>query len=75
MSGELSEKIQCEAALIALQKKLHIQSPGELSEGTFEEYKEMIHSDVLIKCAVYENSRTIKALEALKQGDVLGFGV
>jgi galactokinase len=69
---------QCEAALIALQKNLHIQSLGELSEGTFEEYKEMIHSDVLIKRAkhaVYENSRTIKALEALKQGDLLGFGV
>jgi len=69
---------QCEAALIALQKNLQIQSLGELSEGTFEEYKEMIHSDVLIKRAkhaVYENSRTIKALEALKQGDLLGFGV
>jgi galactokinase len=69
---------QCEVALVALQKKLQIQSLGELSEGTFEAYKEMIHSDVLIKRAkhaVYENSRTIKALEALKQGDLLGFGV
>ncbi|SFM04173.1 galactokinase [Pelosinus propionicus] len=69
---------QCEAALILLQKELHIQSLGEVSEGTFEKYKKMIPIDVLIKRAkhaVYENLRTIKALEALKRGDLLGFGV
>lgn len=68
---------QCKEALATLQKRLHIQSLGELSEEIFEEYKDMIRSEILqkrAKHAVYENSRTIKALEALEQGDLLGFG-
>lgn len=68
---------QCEEALAALQEELKIQSLGELSQESFEEHKDMIPSDMLkkrAKHAVYENHRTIKALEALQQGNLLGFG-
>lgn len=69
---------QCEEALTILQTKLPIQSLGELTEETFEQYKNLISSDVLqkrAKHAVYENARTIKALDALRQGKLVEFGV
>lgn len=69
---------QCEEALAVLQTKLSIESLGELTEETFEQHKDMIQSDVLqkrAKHAVYENSRTVKALEALQQGDLDNFGL
>jgi len=68
---------QCEEALAILQTKLSIQSLGQLTEGLFEQYKGLISSDVLqkrAKHAVYENVRTIKALGALKLGDLEEFG-
>ncbi len=48
-----------------------------MDEETFEKHKEAIHSDVRrkrAKHAVYENRRTIRAVEALKRNDVEEFG-
>lgn len=68
---------ECESALSYLQKELGIQSLGELSEDKFEQYKYLIPVGVLqqrAKHAVYENQRTIKALQELKNGNLEKFG-
>jgi galactokinase len=68
---------ECESALSNLQKELDIQSLGELSEDKFEQYKYLIPEGVLqqrAKHAVYENQRTIKALQELKNGHLEKFG-
>lgn len=68
---------ECETALAEIQAVKDIQNLGELTEEAFEEVKENIKSDVRIrraKHAVYENRRTIKAVEALQNNDVALFG-
>ncbi|WP_339060984.1 galactokinase [Tepidibacillus marianensis] len=68
---------ECEAALAQLQKGLAIQALGELSEDEFEENKHLISDEVLrrrAKHAVYEDQRTIKALQELKSGNLVKFG-
>ena len=68
---------ECETALAELQKEVDIKSLGDLDEETFEKYKSAIGSDVRrkrAKHAVYENQRTIRAVEALKRNDVEQFG-
>jgi len=68
---------ECETALAELQKVVAIKSLGELDEETFEKYQAAIKDDVRrrrAKHAVYENRRTIRAVDALKQNDVLQFG-
>ena len=68
---------ECETALAELQKVVEIQSLGALDEETFEKYASAIQSDVRrkrAKHAVYENQRTIRAVEALKADDVALFG-
>lgn len=68
---------ECESALNCLQKDLDIQSLGELSEDKFEQYKYLIPVGVLqqrAKHAVYENQRTITALQELKNGHLEKFG-
>lgn len=70
-------RAECEEALAELQKVIDIQSLGDLTEEAFERYKSAIKSDVRrkrAKHAVYENQRTIKAVKALKDGDIEGFG-
>ena len=70
-------RAECEEALAELQTKLSIQSLGELSEEEFEANKDLIGSEVRqrrAKHAVYENQRTLKAVEALKAGDLEEFG-
>ena len=67
----------CEEALRELQTVVDIKALGELTEEQFEEYKSAIKSDVRMrraKHAVYENQRTIKAVAALKAGDIETFG-
>ncbi len=64
---------ECESALRDLQKVLPVTSLGELTEEQFEEYKMSIQSPVerkRAKHAVYENQRTVKAVEALKKNDL-----
>ncbi|MBQ7954664.1 MAG: galactokinase [Lachnospiraceae bacterium] len=68
---------ECEEALAELQKKVDIKTLGDLSEEEFESAKEVIASDVRIKRAkhaVYENQRTIKAVQALKENNIAYFG-
>ncbi len=68
---------ECETALAELQKVVDIKSLGQLSEEAFEQYKSAIHSDIRIKRAkhaVYENQRSIHAVEALQNNDVKLFG-
>lgn len=68
---------ECEEALAELQQVVSVESLGELSEEAFEQYKAAIKSEVRMrraKHAVYENQRTLKAVKALKAGDIAGFG-
>lgn len=70
-------RTECEKALEELQTKLKISSLGELSEEEFEENKDLIKSPIRqkrAKHAVYENQRTIKAVNALKENDIGLFG-
>ncbi|MEG2512376.1 MAG: galactokinase [Acetivibrio sp.] len=68
---------ECEEALKELQTVVNIQSLGELDEESFEKSKDAIKSEVRkkrAKHAVYENQRTIKAVNALKKKDLALFG-
>lgn len=70
-------RAECEEALNELQKVIDIKSLGDLTEEAFERYKSAIKSEVRrkrAKHAVYENQRTIKAVDALKKGDIEEFG-
>ncbi|TLS38410.1 galactokinase [Pseudalkalibacillus caeni] len=71
-------RTECERALNQLQKHLSIQSLGELSAETFEQYKNYITNPTdrkRARHAVYENIRTIEAAKNLKAGDLDGFGI
>lgn len=68
---------ECEDALLSLQKVLDIQSLCELNEDQFDEVQYAIKNPVSRKRArhaVYENQRTIRAVEALKANDLELFG-
>lgn len=68
---------ECEEALADIQKVKDIQSLGELTEEEFEAVKTAIKRPVCVrraKHAVYENQRTIKAVEALNHNDIGAFG-
>lgn len=68
---------ECETALAELQQVVKIKTLGELDESTFEKFCSIIKSDVRrkrAKHAVYENQRTVRAVEALKKNDVKLFG-
>ena len=70
-------RAECEEALAELQTKLDIKALGELSEEEFEANKDLIKSEVRQRCAkhaVYENQRTLKAVDALKAGNLEEFG-
>lgn len=68
---------ECEKALSELQTVVKIAGLGDLTEEEFEEYKCAIKDEVRVrraKHAVYENQRTIRAVEALKSNDLKLFG-
>lgn len=68
---------ECETALAELQTRLNIKSLGELSEEEFENNKDLIKDEIRVKRArhaVYENQRTLKAVKALENNDILTFG-
>ncbi len=70
-------RAECEKALEELQQYVGISSLGDLSEEEFEKYKDAIKDEdrkKRAKHAVYENQRTIHAVEALKNGDLALFG-
>ena len=68
---------ECETALKELMVVTKISSLGELSEEEYEAHKDAIKDAVRqkrAKHAVYENQRTVRAVEALKNQDVELFG-
>ena len=68
---------ECETALAELQEVMEVGGLGELTEEQFEAHKDAIKSEVRqrrAKHAVYENQRTVKAVEALQKNDVTLFG-
>lgn len=68
---------ECEEALEELKKVTNINALGDLTEDQFEQYKDAIKDETRkkrAKHAVYENQRTLKAVDALKNGDVKLFG-
>ncbi|MDA1476933.1 galactokinase [Bacillus changyiensis] len=71
-------RIECEKALSDLQTTLSISSLGQLTTEEFEKHRHLIQNKVnqkRAKHAVYENVRTLKALEKLQQGDLTAFGI
>ena len=70
-------RAECETALAEIQNVINAPSLGALTEAQFDEVQYDIASDIRrkrAKHAVYENQRTIKAVEALKANDVALFG-
>ncbi|QZY57065.1 galactokinase [Crassaminicella profunda] len=68
---------ECDRALFQLQKELEINALGELTEEEFEKNKHLITNEIdrrRAKHAVYENRRTLKAVDALERGDIKEFG-
>ncbi len=68
---------ECEDALAALQTMVNIKSLGDLDEATYEKLSPVIKDGT--KCrrarhAIYENQRTIHAVDALKSGNLKAFG-
>jgi len=69
---------ECETALERLQHGKDISSLGELTEDEFHRLNHLIGDEVLTKRAkhaVTENERTLKALAALRNGDLTEFGL
>ncbi len=68
---------ECETALKELQEVVGINTLGDLTEEQFETYQSAIQDEIRrrrAKHAVYENQRTIRAVEALKKKDIALFG-
>ena len=68
---------ESETALKDLQKVVDIRTLGDLTEEEFEIHKDAIGDEICKKRAkhsVYENQRTIRAVKALKENDIAGFG-
>ena len=70
-------RAECEEALEEIRQKVKVGSLGDLSEEQFEEVRDAIKDATRqkrAKHAVYENQRTIKAVQALKANDIELFG-
>lgn len=68
---------ECEKALEELQSVVKIGGLGDLTEEEFEANKSAIADDIRrkrAKHAVYENQRTLRAVEALKNNELALFG-
>lgn len=68
---------ECETALKELQAVINISSLGDLTIDEFEKYKNSISDPIRrkrAKHAVYENQRTLKAVETLEKGNLKEFG-
>ena len=68
---------ECETALKELQTVIDIKGLGDLTEEQYETHKSAIKDEVRVrraKHAVYENQRTTRAVEALKNNDLKLFG-
>lgn len=68
---------ESEAALKKLQTVIDIKALGELTNEEFEAHKDVIEDEIQkkrAKHAVYENQRTIDAVAALRNNDLVRFG-
>ena len=68
---------ECERALAQIKEEVEINSLGDLNEEQFEKHKVAVKEEICqrrAKHAVYENQRTIRAVEALKNNDLKLFG-
>ncbi|SFO96930.1 galactokinase [Salibacterium halotolerans] len=68
---------ECEAALEDLKAGTGIEALGALGPEEFEKWKARIRNETAVRRArhaVYENDRTKKSLQRLKDGDLQGFG-
>lgn len=68
---------ECKIALAEIQKIKNINTLGELTEEGFEEVKSCISDTTKAKRAkhaVYENRRTLKAVKALEENNLVLFG-
>lgn len=68
---------QCESALKQLQQKANISALGELTKEEFDAISDVIADPVerqRARHAVYENQRTLEAVEALERNDIAKFG-
>lgn len=68
---------ECEQALALLQTRKKVDCLCDLTVADFEEIKDVLASDVLLRRAkhtVYENERTKTAVTALENNDIAGFG-
>ncbi|MFP3155633.1 galactokinase [Lachnospiraceae bacterium ZAX-1] len=68
---------ECTDALTKLQKNLPVRSLGDLNMKIFDESKYLIQDEIQIrraKHAVSENQRTIDAVTALKNNNIIKFG-
>jgi galactokinase len=70
-------RAQCEAALTDLKTVCHIQNLCDLTPPAFEKHAHVIKSPVArsrATHAVFENARTLQAVDALTNGDLAAFG-
>ena len=68
---------ECHDAVKKLQAKLDIKTLGELDNDTFDEYAYLINNETEIKRArhaVSENQRTLRATNAMQNGDLEKLG-
>lgn len=68
---------ESEEALTALKTVLDLNALGGLSDETFDSHAELIKDPIVRKRArhaVYENNRTLRAVDRLKAGDIYEFG-
>lgn len=70
-------RLECERAVEDLKKVLNINCLADVSIEDFEKNKMLIENEIVRKRAehvVYEDDRTLKAVEMLKASDIKGFG-
>ncbi len=68
---------ECETALAEIQEVVGINALGDLNEEQYAQYESAVKDEdrkKRAKHAVFENQRTLKAVEALKKNDVKLFG-
>lgn len=78
VSSAYNERRQeCEKGLSTLQRTIQINSLGDINGNQLETFGKLIKDEVIRKRvhhAVYENQRTIEAVSALKENDLISFG-
>ncbi|GKW47031.1 galactokinase [Planococcus sp. NCCP-2050] len=70
-------RAECEQALADIRTEVSVTSLGELTSEQFEKVKHLIQDETNVKRAkhaVYENERTLLALEELERGNLQKFG-